>query len=266
MRTLTACLLFTGTIVAQTPPAEVDKALRDRVNEFFQCHVDGTYRKAMEYVAEDTKDHYFESAKTRYQKFSIDKIAYNDDFTKATVSLNTTVIWQVQANKMLAEVPTTTTWKIEDGKWVWQYSANSINPTPMGPSVVGPQGSRVVPPKDFSQGSIEALGKNILQQGITLEKSEIELETGRASSAVIVVTNPTAGAIRVELDTPNIPGLSAKLDPTTILAGSTAKLEVRMEPGAATPPPSATVRLIVQPFGRALPVTVKFKQASRAQL
>jgi len=36
-------------------PADVDKALRARVSQFFQYHVDGDFRKAYDIVAEDTR-------------------------------------------------------------------------------------------------------------------------------------------------------------------------------------------------------------------
>src|SRR5579862_8034538 len=70
---------------APLPPADVDRALRARVEEFFQYHVTGEFRKAEALVAEDTKDLFYNRNKPRYLKFvNIDHINYNDDFTKAT--------------------------------------------------------------------------------------------------------------------------------------------------------------------------------------
>src|SRR5580692_4431046 len=80
---------FAATGFSQTPPPEVDKALRTRVNDFFQCHVDGNFRKAYEMVAEDTKDYYFAVMKIRLKSFQLTSVKYSDDFKKATVDLNT---------------------------------------------------------------------------------------------------------------------------------------------------------------------------------
>ena len=70
----------------QTPPAEAEQALRARVTEFLQYHVDGNFRKAYDMVAEDTKDDYFNSGKVQLKGFKIDDVKFTDDFTKATVT------------------------------------------------------------------------------------------------------------------------------------------------------------------------------------
>src|ERR1043166_8557591 len=69
------------------PPAGVDKALRGRVNEFFDLHVKGDFRHAEALVAEDTKDFFYNNNKPRYLSFQILKIVYNEDFTRAQVTV-----------------------------------------------------------------------------------------------------------------------------------------------------------------------------------
>src|SRR6266545_4652975 len=66
------------------PPAEVDQALRARVQEFFDLHVKGQYRQAEELVAEDTKDYFYTHDKPKYLSCEISKIDYTDKFTKAS--------------------------------------------------------------------------------------------------------------------------------------------------------------------------------------
>ena len=87
MRTRAALFLFPLVIFGQTPPAEVDQALRARATEFFQDFVDGQYRKALSLVAEDTQEEYFASPKAELKSFKIDNIQYNDEFSKATMNL-----------------------------------------------------------------------------------------------------------------------------------------------------------------------------------
>src|ERR1051326_12025 len=88
--------LFLGSLIAQTlapaptPPPEIDKALRDRAQQFFQYQIDGKFTKAFEMVAEDTKEEYFNSGKSPIKSFQLGLITYNSDFTKATVALNVT--------------------------------------------------------------------------------------------------------------------------------------------------------------------------------
>src|SRR5271155_3842655 len=72
------------------PPAVIDQALRARVTEFFNDHVEGPagFRKAMDLVAEDTKDYYFSAQKIQFKSFKIDSIKYSDHFTTAIVTLS----------------------------------------------------------------------------------------------------------------------------------------------------------------------------------
>ena len=81
MRFQAAIFLLPLAALAQAPPPEVDQALRARVTAFFQAHVDGSFRKAFEIVAEDTKDYYFKTEKVQF-KSSQDPgdIKYSADF------------------------------------------------------------------------------------------------------------------------------------------------------------------------------------------
>ena len=82
-----ACLpLIALEMIAQEKPAAaVDEALRARIGKFYQAHVDGKFRSAEQYVAEDSKDFFFEMEKQRYLSFREPEISYSDHFTKAKV-------------------------------------------------------------------------------------------------------------------------------------------------------------------------------------
>src|SRR5260370_36632618 len=92
--------LLAGCLLGQPKPAppEVDAALRERAGKFFQAHVDGKFRQADAYVAEDAKDAFFEQDKPRYRKIEGMTIDYNDEFTKAVV--NTKVEMERKAARM----------------------------------------------------------------------------------------------------------------------------------------------------------------------
>ncbi|MBM3748697.1 MAG: hypothetical protein FJW34_23225, partial [Acidobacteria bacterium] len=68
----------------QKAPPAVDEAVRARVKQFFQAHVDGKFRAAAEVVAEDSQDAFFAANKPRCYSFEITKIEYLDEFTRAT--------------------------------------------------------------------------------------------------------------------------------------------------------------------------------------
>src|SRR5215203_3687501 len=98
------------------PPAQVDEALRARITEFYQLHVNGEYRKAEKLVAEDSQDFFYEHNKPKYLSFEIKTIAYSDQFTKAKVSVICEQYFSGlgMVGKPLKS-PSTSTWKVVDG-------------------------------------------------------------------------------------------------------------------------------------------------------
>jgi hypothetical protein len=59
-------------------PPEVEKALRERISGFYQAYVDGKFRLAEQYVAEDTKDLHYNQEKKKYRSYEIVKITFDD--------------------------------------------------------------------------------------------------------------------------------------------------------------------------------------------
>ncbi len=129
-----ACVAQTPKEAPPQPPADVDQALRARVQEFFQYHVTGEFRKAEALVADDTKDLFYNRNKPRYMKFiEIARIDYKENFTKATATV------MMVSPEMLAgwaggppQIPIPSTWKIENGKWCYYLEPESFIRTPFG--------------------------------------------------------------------------------------------------------------------------------------
>ena len=114
-------------------------------------------------------------------------------------------------------VPSTTTWKIENGKWVWynDVKVSSINPLDLS-SVLGPAPAAAAPknndegtgglPKDLDEKAIAAAAKGILQQ-VSVDKKEVTLATDKPSEDKVVFHNGMPGSVQLELSAPEIPGL-----------------------------------------------------------
>src|SRR5262249_33966210 len=133
-------VLATGLCFAQNPtdlftqaPKPVDDALRARITEFLQYHVDGRFRLAEQLVAEDTKDFFYTANKPKYVGFEIRNIQYSDEFTKAkaTVVVQQYVLMPGLTDKPLS-VPIASYWKIENGKWMWYLDQERLRNTPWG--------------------------------------------------------------------------------------------------------------------------------------
>ncbi|HYK63219.1 MAG TPA: hypothetical protein VEV85_27530 [Bryobacteraceae bacterium] len=271
-------LLLPLAAFAQTPdlqpPPEVDRALRARVTGFFQALVDAKFYDAFDYVAADTKDYYFNSGKTPLKEFKITDIKYESGFEKAAVKLDVKRLWSFsvsaqQDTKAEVDVPMITTWKLENGKWLWSSEApKDAWVTPVGPSDVpllkknadGTIGG--LPPK-LTQDTIMAAAQKILQQSgadKSLDKSEITLAADKASSEKVVFHNGAQGSVHLEVHAPQLPGLSAKLDKVDVNFEENATLLVSYEPpsDAAAIPNVASVYLVLVPFDQRYEIKVNF--------
>lgn len=250
---------------AQTPPPEVEQALRARVTEFFQYHVDGNFRKAYDLVAEDTKDYYFAAQKFQFKSFRIDGVKFSDNFTKAEVTVTGERMWQPRADfpPTMMTTPMMTRWKIENGKWVWSYNPDSEWLTPMGPSdrkAISAPAPSVVPKLD--PGQIGAAARNILQQS-SIDKNQVTLATDKPSSDQVVFHNGQPGPVKVILQAlPSIAGFSAAFDKSDLNANENAMLKLHYEPGdkQTAPPAEVDLRFFVEPLSRPFGVKVKFVQ------
>jgi hypothetical protein len=253
---------------AQTAPPDVDQALRDRVSEFFQYHVTGDFEKAWPMVADDTKKEYFGGQKTRYESFQIDSIKYSDNFTKALVTLTVKERKRMSAQlpEMVVTEPTSTLWKIENGKWCWYNDHKTNWMMPMGPSdpkaLQDAQAKKDNPTPMITPEKMKERVGTILSQS-ALDKSELKLFTNKASSDQAVFRNGQEGSIKLALvQVPLPPGMTATLDKTEVGAKEEAVLKVTYKPGSSDKVPAdVALSLVMEPFGRLFPVTVRFVPA-----
>lgn len=260
-----------GMAWAQTPapPEATDQALRARVTQFLQGFVDKQYRKVLPLVADDTQDEFFAMPKSELKSFQIDKIVYNKDFTRATVTCNVVKIWRVQGVEFNPQAPLDLTWKIENGNWVWYHELTTTERvTPMGivdATKLIQKGEATQPqqlPK-ITQSAIDTAGLTLMRQA-SLDKSEITLASDQPSSATVTVKNGAAGRVELSLVAlPNIPGFNATLDKTSIDGNASAVVRVEYNPSDAAPATLGPVSfaVLVSPFNQQLAVQVKFERA-----
>jgi hypothetical protein len=249
-------------------PPKVDRELRARVTAFYQNFVDGSPRKAEVFVAEDTKDYFYNSGKDRYQKFKLGNITYSDHFTRALVTVIGTTEKSLGGQMIVMDVPQDTHWKIEHGKWCWYYHPADYSLTPMGGKNPAPAaaGTAGVIPKNSSPEATRSAGTTVLQQqSMGVDKSTVTFVADQPASTDVVFTNGADGDIQIALDGPVVRGLTAKLDKMTVPGHGTAVLSLRYDPsdkaGAKDvwePKGSILFRIYAAPFDRIFPVHVQF--------
>jgi hypothetical protein len=229
------------------PPADIDRALRARISEFYQDHVDGKFRQADALVAEDTKDFYFESNKPKYLSFEIQRIDYSEGFTraKATILCEQYVMMPGFANKPL-KVPTPSTWKLVDGQWYWYVDQNVLRQTPFG----------VMKPGSGAPSGLPSLpsGKDMafIFTQLKADKSAVSLKPGAEEQ--VTVTNSAQGQVTLSL-TGTLPGVEAKLDRMNLGAGEKAVVTLR----AGNHAKPGVLNLRVEQTNQVIPIQVRIE-------
>lgn len=264
--------ILAATALAQTPAAEfkaspeVEAALRARVNQFFQYHVDGKFRDAYGMVAEDTKDYYFSAGKNQLKGFKVTGVHFqNAECTQATVDvLVDQDIRRPEFPDTIVPVPKTTMWKVEGGLWVWYVKKGGCEITPMGCSdmskikngqITSAEQLKKLTDPDY----ILARGREIVQAS-GVDKQEVTLDPTKESSAEVTFHNGQPGWVKLTVNTgAKLAGFSATLDKSDVEAKKDAVVKITYDPpaGAAVPPPHM-VTLYIAPFNQQILISVKF--------
>jgi hypothetical protein len=246
-------------------PPEIDNALRERVTGFYQLHVEGKFRQADEFIAEDSKDIYFESKKVRYRSFEIGRITYKDEFKQAVVALIVdSPALLVPGMPPNLKLPLVSNWKVVDGKWFWfvEQPPPGTFRTPFG-YVPIPEGAKIdsggggaPPPANVTSPQAAA---SILSQ-VRVDRRDMQFVATKASSGQVKLTNGMPGAIKIRLGLENgFPGLHAELDKTDLNSQESAILTVQYEPANLTTVQREVIaRIHVEPTGQAFPIRITF--------
>lgn len=241
---------------AVSVPSEAEKALRLRVEQFYQLQMDKKYRAAEAFVAEDTKDWYFASRKTELQGFTVQKVEMLEGSNRAKVSVKTkSSMMMIGVGRLPIEVPVDTTWKIESGEWVWYVDTKAPLPTPFGNMNTGVAAEGTTPPDVKS--IVAAVDVTAFQHQVTIDKNAVTL-TAKEPSATVTVTNGMPGYVNVTLEPGRISGITAQLDRERVGAGEKALISIQRA-GSEQNRSEGTIRVSVAPLGVTLDVQVQSK-------
>ena len=198
------------------PPA-VDEAVRARVSGFYQCYVDGKFRQADQFVAEDSKDAFFAAEKQKYQSYEIVRIDYSEEYTRASVVASVGTNFVNRGTAFPVKAPIASTWKLENGVWFWYFDMKKIvKASPFGdfrPGAGDPQ-AKITFPATFD-------GRNVLGQ-VKLSKTQLTLSSFKKSSDQIEILNNLLGTVEIQLASLSAPGLKLSLDKTILKKGEKA--------------------------------------------
>ena len=255
--------LLAAACLAQVP-AEVDAALRARVSQFFQYQAEGKFHRAEEFVAEDAKDLFVASSKPSYTSFAIKTIQYSEDYHKAKVFLDVTRVVAAPGftgQPMPSVIPTR--WKVENGQWCWYTIPSDTPSSPFGNLPVAPGLTSSLPstPRALPQSPV-APSMSAARTDLRVDKREIELKTGEASSGTVTIVNPLPRPVTLAVVDPKVPGLTVTLDRERLGIGEKAVLTIAAGSSTQPPPQGVVVTVKAKETNQGIPIRVSFAKRS----
>jgi hypothetical protein len=248
---LLALALHADTNAAKPPSPKVDKALRERVTQFYQRQVERRYREAEEFVAADTKDYFYSANKGDYLSCAIDRIEYlnNAKQAKAWLQCERNIMFPGFAGQVL-KMPVISTWKLEKGKWFWYVDQKGPVETPFGlikPGTPGDQRSTGAPATPFSIPSMEiALNK------VKADKAALTLKAGETAQVTFTNTAPGVMGVSCRL----LPeGISVSPMQAELQKGGTVTMTVKALEGAS----GTTLQFAITPTGETISIPVRIQ-------
>jgi hypothetical protein len=244
---------------AQTPPPEVDQALRERMKQFYDLQVQGQYRKSEAFIAEDTKDWFYTISKPRYKSFQVDHIEYNDDFTQAKA-----MVWVERyfnapgfPPDMAVRGLTPSTWKLENGLWVWYEDQSApirlpwgdITPAPDAKAADGPAAPHAMPP-GISGGPANLAA--LIGNKVKADQTSVTLKSG--GSAQVTFANSALGPMTLKVDAKPT-GVTVEPLSSDVTPNGKQTLTLRAAKGAN----AGVVRVRIEQTGEIIPIAVEIK-------
>lgn len=243
----------------QTSPAaaKAEQALRERVQRFYQLQQDKKYREAEAMVADDTKDLYYNAKKAKIESFTIDRVDLTDNMTKAKVLIKAKILTLLPgAGAEIFEMPTTTTWKVENGEWRWYVSAEARSATPFGKmnSSEGGAAPGQLDARGAAPGGVDNPNVAALQGRISIDTTSVQL-TRHKRDQVVTITNGLPGSLDLKLDplAEKTPGLTVKIDKPHLDAGEKAMVEFHLYGEQKL---SGIVEIVALPLNRVFDIQV----------
>lgn len=236
-------------------PAGVEEALRQRADTFYALQMQGKFRQAESVVCEASKDAFYGSDKRQWRSAEVAKIAFEDEFRTARVTVLLGAEFTTRAGRMPVTYPATTIWKLEDGNWCFYI------PPPSEEAIVTPfgkmKGSGV--PVDTQAGTAKSVSVGDVLSALKLSKREMTLNSAGPSSDEILIHNGLPGQLELEVEAGQREGLRWELSKKQLVPKESVTLRVEYLPPDRKPKPEFTLNLRVIPLGQSIPIKITFR-------
>jgi len=248
-----ALVALSGLPLLSAPPPAVEQALRARITQFNQLRVEHKFRQSEEFVAEESKDYYYESKKADLKAFRIEKIEFAPDFKTAVVTIRGKAeVMMPPAVPILSEGQYTDHWKLENGKWCWYLDKSQPLEGPFGRSAPHVFDGSAPPDPTIAKalGTAALMGSN---GAIQADRLQIALDPSHPKAEVLNLKNILPGQVSLKLMTES-PALKVSIAKPVL--GSTESTEVLVTPIEGSKDRPAAIVFSAQPINQTISIAI----------
>lgn len=244
-------------LLAADPPPEREKALRAAVDQFATAFQEGKLRKAYPLVDEESQEAFLDMAKLKFSKYEWTGIEWNENFTRAKVTLTVDTEWKLPQVTVPVKRPWQQHWVWKDGTWLWIWEQPTEVQTPFGVVKTQPGGGAA---NIDVQAEIKKGPKpEDLQEAIQVLTPELVFSRGEAREAEIQVKNNLRGWVTLTAVIPRIPGMKIDRMQKSAGPGETIAFRLYWNPVADQAPPEMVNGAVVsEPIGGEQGLILKF--------
>ncbi len=236
------------------PPQDVDVALRARIKQFYDYHVAAKFRQAEQLISEDSKDDFYVLSKPELHSYTIGKIEYSDNFTKAkAVVVGAMPVLLAWLGGKIMDMPFASFWKIENGQWCWYYNKEVFMHTPFGDVKTPPTSDM---PKATALPAVPNISIEALQSALKIDRTRIELSAAKPETINVTNTLPGPASLSIACATKPLgeTGISATFDKPELKGNETAILTLKADPNST--PARYPLQITISPTNQVLNLMV----------
>jgi|GEM_PF-613980 len=263
-RGFAALTLLSMPVLAQAPPSlpvkaptELEEAVRQRADEFYQLQMDGKFRPAEKYVCESSQDTYYSAEKRKWLSKEFVKVDFGPDFKSAIVSMRLGMeAVMPPAGRVTLKSVVRSDWKLEGGSWCYDLPKEQFGPrdTPFGKMSSKPDDSS----KAVDAPAVAKAQGGAVMRAVSVSKRELRVKGHEASTDHLELTNGLPGEVELQMTAPDMQGLDVTVSPTKLRSKEKATLTVHYKPSTTTAKATSEVVVRVVPTGQAIRLKLYF--------
>jgi hypothetical protein len=229
---LVTCLFAAPQDPFRSAPPEEEEALKARVDGFYALFQQGKLREAEAFVAEESRDVFYNAPKARIFAYEIRNIEFNPEISEAKVLVAVDTLTPLSSQPL--KQPLQSDWKRIDGEWYLYLAAvqaGDTYQTPAGPMRFNQAtGAAGAPPTAFKPPNLASM-----QTMYEVNNRNLRFSSGAKEpvTQTVTVKNKFQDQLTIDRLTRDFPGMEIRIESEAIPKDGETTISFTYDPESA---------------------------------